>query len=94
MAVATMTRWSEAMTFYSFFMCFGLVLYWMILNLYWTCGELDVLFWVSVIFWILSCFGGFPSGEAAKTAIIYKKIIQYIRRLTDAFIHMALIFIG
>jgi hypothetical protein len=38
-----MTPWSEARTFYSFFMCFGLVLYWMILDLYWTCGELDVL---------------------------------------------------
>jgi hypothetical protein len=36
MAAATMTRWSEARTFYSFFICFGLVLYW-------TCGELDVL---------------------------------------------------
>jgi hypothetical protein len=43
MAVVTMTRWSEARTFYSFFMCFGLVLYWMVLDLYWTCGELDVL---------------------------------------------------
>jgi hypothetical protein len=38
MAAATMTRWSEARTFYSFFICFGLVLYW-------TCGELDELFW-------------------------------------------------
>jgi hypothetical protein len=43
MVAATMTPWSEARTFYSFFMCFGLVLYWMILDLYWTCGELDVL---------------------------------------------------
>jgi hypothetical protein len=43
MAAATMNRWSEARTFYSFFICFGLVLYWMILDLYWTCGELDVL---------------------------------------------------
>jgi hypothetical protein len=44
MAAAMMTRWSEARRFYSFFMCFRLVLYWMILDLYWTCGELDVLF--------------------------------------------------
>jgi hypothetical protein len=43
MAAATMTQWSEASAFYSFFMCFGLVLYWMILDLYWTCRELDVL---------------------------------------------------
>jgi hypothetical protein len=43
MAATTMTRWSEARTFYSFFICFRLVLYWMILDLYWTYGELDVL---------------------------------------------------
>jgi hypothetical protein len=43
MAAATMTWWSEARTFYSFFMCLRLVLYSMILDLYWTCGELDVL---------------------------------------------------
>jgi hypothetical protein len=43
MAAVTMTRWSEARMFYSFFMCFRLVLYWMILDLCWTCGELDVL---------------------------------------------------
>jgi hypothetical protein len=42
MAATMMTWWSEAWTFYSFFMCFRLVLYWMILDLYWTCGELDV----------------------------------------------------
>jgi hypothetical protein len=43
MVATTMTRWSEARTLYSFFMCFGLVLYWMILDLYWTYDELDVL---------------------------------------------------
>jgi hypothetical protein len=43
MTAAMMTQWREAMTFYSLFMCFRLVLYWMILYLYWTYGELDVL---------------------------------------------------
>jgi hypothetical protein len=91
MAAATMTRWSEARTFYSFFMCLRLVLYWMILDLYWTCGELDVL-WVSI--W--SCFEDSLFGEAGKTVIIYKKHTihslvnqyfyprsTYIHRLTD-----------
>jgi hypothetical protein len=93
MEAATMTRWSEARMFYSFFMCFGLVLYWMILNLYWTCGELDVLLqgFCNILnlelFWRLPVRGGSQNNY-------YIKNIQYISRLTDTFIHVALIFVG
>jgi hypothetical protein len=93
MVVATMTQWSEARTFYSFCMCFGLVLYWMILDLYWTCGELDVLLqgFCNILnlelFWRLPVWGGRQNNH-------YIKNIQYIHRLTDAFIHMAHIFVG
>jgi hypothetical protein len=70
MAAATMTRWSEARMFYSFFMCFRLVLYRMILDLYWTCGELDVLLQGFCNILNLEMSWRLPSGEAAKTAII------------------------
>jgi hypothetical protein len=43
---------------------------------------------------VWSCFEGSLFGEAGKTVIIYKKNIQYIHRLTNTFIHIALIFVG
>jgi hypothetical protein len=79
MAAATMTRWSEARPFYSLFMCFGLVLYWMILDLYWTCSELDVL-WQGFcnilnleLFWRLPVRGGSQNSH-------------YIKKLYNTFI--------
>jgi hypothetical protein len=94
MVVATMTWWSEARTFYSFFMCFRLVLYWMILDLYWTCGELDVLLQGFCNILNLELFWRLPIHEGNQNSHYIKKTIQYIRRLTDAFIHVALIFVG
>jgi hypothetical protein len=58
--------------FYSFFLCFGLVLYWMILDLYWTCGELDVLLqgFCNILnlelFWRLPVRGGSQNSHYIK----------------------------
>jgi hypothetical protein len=88
-----MTRWSEARTFYSFFMCFKLVLYWMILDLYWTCGELDVLLQDFCNILNLELFCRLLVRGGSQNNHYIKKIIQYIRRLTGAFIHVTLIFV-
>jgi hypothetical protein len=96
MAAATMTRWSEVRTFYSFFMCFGLVLYWMILDLYWTCGELAVLLqgFCNImnleLIWRLPIRGGSQNSHYIKNHTIHSSVNRcfyprgtYIRRLTD-----------
>jgi hypothetical protein len=80
MAAAMMTQWSEARSFYSFFMCFGVVLYWMILDLYWTCSELDVLLQSFCNILNLELFWRLLSGEVRQQKQpLYKKTIQYIR---------------
>jgi hypothetical protein len=36
--------------------------------------------WITEIFCNCAYFGGSLAGEAAKTSIIYKKILKYVRR--------------
>jgi hypothetical protein len=97
MVATTMTRWSEARTFYSFFMCFGLVLYWMILDLYLTYDELDVLLQSFCNILNLELFLEAPRSWRQPKQPLYKKNYTihslvnrcfypcgtYIRRLTD-----------